>query len=182
MSISLKIRSSEDMTLRQGLSWEPFLGRFLGLEDRISTDSGFHWWLFTFYPWKCKKLWYKTLPGQTAVTSHAVCPSRGLEPWAADYRIKASSITQRAGGVEKQTESRGEVLHTTVPAGRSNSVKERLGGAPSRIQTPVIILGFASWAPITTTTSGAKAEPWEATLTWHWSALFCIVFLRERQV
>lgn len=67
-------------------------GEVLGLEDRITTDSGFHWWLFTFYPLKCKKLWYKTLPGQRA--------PRGWEPWAPDYRIKAGSITQmEANGV-----------------------------------------------------------------------------------
>lgn len=174
MSISLKMRNSEDMTLRQRLSWEPFLGRFLGLEDRITTDSGFHWWLSTFYPLKYKKLWYKTLPGQTA--------PRGWEPWAPDYRIKAGSITQRAGGVGKQMESQGEVLHTMVPAGLSNSTKDSFRGALSRMQTPVITLGFASWAPNTTTRSSAKAEPWEATLTWHWSALFCVVFLRKRQV
>ena len=143
-------------------------GEVLGLECRITTDGLLGFSLMTLY-----FLYFEAK--ETLVQDFTRRPSAHPEDWSHGLQTTASRLLQSYIELEgwRSKWSLGENCAAHYGAcWTSNSTKKSLRKAPSRIQTPVIILGFASWAPITTVTSSAKAEPWEATLTWHWSALF----------
>lgn len=143
MSISLKIRNSEDVVLRQKAQLRVIPGEVLGLEYRITTDGllGFSLMTLYFLYFEVKDtllfiLWSERNFGRRLYQAKwllQVLPSAHPEDWSHGLWTTASRLLQSYIELERWRSrwSLGRtVLHTTVPAGpaiaRRRALEEHL--------------------------------------------------------